>query len=75
MPELSKNVKLNKKLIDTLSHVEALKFKKKDFTSVVNEELREANKKVKAIAEAIKVNDETILHNAFSHEEIKQLLN
>ncbi len=75
MLELSKHVKLNKKLIDTLSHVENLKIQKKDFTSKINEQIREADKRVKSMAEAIKVNDPTILSLGFSQEEIKQLLN
>lgn len=75
MLELSKHVKLNKKLIDTLSHVEKLKMQKKDFTSKINEQIREADKRVKAMAEAIKINDATILHLGFSKEEIDQLLN
>ncbi len=75
MLELSKHVKLNKKLIDTLSHVESLRVQKKDFDSKINEQLREANKKVKSMAEAIKLNDATILHLGFSKVEIDQLLN
>ncbi len=74
LKSLDLNLRLNKKLVDLLRHIENLKASKKDDASRWAEQIKEASKKVKSITDAIQSNDETYLTQGFSHEEVKLLL-
>ncbi len=66
--------RLNKKLVDLVNYTEELKQQKKNWNSSLGEQIKEAEKKSKAIGQAMKQGDQTLLHDAFSPEELDVLV-